>query len=183
MGNCFTSNKFTRLATDDNYDVKWLKYQDIRNRLVSLSCDYKVFIYNKSHHTQGYDASELEKYTRSCLNKLNLRFVREIRFNDCADVGLLRFDFYLPDLNILIEVDGQQHFRYTPKFHETSDDFERSKRRDTIKNCFCASKIHLLRLSYSEKERFLQHISEMVRDCLGSPMIKIQRFMGAEYNS
>ena len=32
-------------------------------------------------------------------------------FNDCKRKNKLRFDFYLPKYNVLIEYDGMQHFK------------------------------------------------------------------------
>lgn len=39
-----------------------------------------------------------------------IKFETEKCFPDLIDVGFLRYDFYLPDYNILVEVDGRQHY-------------------------------------------------------------------------
>lgn len=55
-----------------------------------------------------------------------------------------RFDFYLPDYNLFIEYDGQQHFNarfYIGKCKSEDDGmqlFERAQLRDSIKNKYCA---------------------------------------------
>ncbi len=49
----------------------------------------------------------------------------------------LELDLYLPEVNIAIEVQGQQHFAYTPMFHASPDDFEAQKQRDNIKRDLC----------------------------------------------
>ena len=49
------------------------------------------------------------------------------------DLGRLRFDFYLPQQDIYIEVQGEQHFNYIPYFHRTPIGFEASQRRDEKK--------------------------------------------------
>jgi very-short-patch-repair endonuclease len=52
----------------------------------------------------------------------------------------LRFDFYLPELKVLIEVQGQQHYTFN-KFHYSSvDEFNRQKARDTLKEEYCYEK-------------------------------------------
>lgn len=46
---------------------------------------------------------------------MNVSFEKEKTFIDCVNPKtnfLLRFDFYLPDYNIIIEYDGEQHFKY-----------------------------------------------------------------------
>lgn len=67
-----------------------------------------------------------------------------------------RFDFYLPQYNLFIEYDGEQHF-YPVSFgadeFTTQKQFELTQKRDKIKNKYCEdNKINLLRIPYWEKE-------------------------------
>jgi very-short-patch-repair endonuclease len=39
----------------------------------------------------------------------------------------MRFDFFLPELGILTEVDGRQHFQWVKKFHRTKQEFNHAK--------------------------------------------------------
>jgi very-short-patch-repair endonuclease len=62
----------------------------------------------------------------------------------------LRFDFYLPNYNMCIEYDGDQHFRLISKFGGQKR-FEIGKERDEIKNKYCLdNNIRLLRVAYNE---------------------------------
>jgi very-short-patch-repair endonuclease len=45
----------------------------------------------------------------------------------------LRYDFYLPDYKIIIEFDGEQHFKFSAKFHQTEESFQERKYIDIIK--------------------------------------------------
>ena len=40
----------------------------------------------------------------------NIEFKKEKKFKDCKDKYQLPFDFYLPQYNLCIEFDGEQHF-------------------------------------------------------------------------
>lgn len=42
-------------------------------------------------------------------------------------------DFYLVDYNIVIEYDGEQHYKFVPYFHKTIEKFEECKKRDILK--------------------------------------------------
>lgn len=76
------------------------------------------------------------------LNEID--FEQEKRFYDCRDVKPLPFDFYLPQYNLIIEFDGQQHFREV-----YNRDFETTKKHDEIKNKYCEDNdIDLLRIPY-----------------------------------
>lgn len=91
--------------------------------------------------------SKGEEKILNILKSMDIKFVREKRFGDCRNVRPLPFDFYLPDKNMIIEYDGEQHFK--PKFNGES--FENIKKTDKIKNEYCNSKnIKLIRIPYTE---------------------------------
>jgi hypothetical protein len=76
-----------------------------------------------------------EKTFENCTNQREGKFCRK-----------LRFDFYLPKHNALIEYDGEQHFVKRGKFGEG---FETLKQNETIKNKFCEdNNIKLIRIHY-----------------------------------
>lgn len=81
------------------------------------------------------------------LDGLSIKYIRNNKFIDCrGETGYpLPFDFYLPDYNMCIEYDGQQH--YLPVFG--IDKFTRLKINDKIKDYYCEKNgIKLLRISY-----------------------------------
>lgn len=55
------------------------------------------------------------KRISSILDSLEIVYEKEKKFDTCLSPkgNPLRFDFYLPDYNCLIEYDGQQHFSST----------------------------------------------------------------------
>lgn len=62
---------------------------------------------------------------------------------------VLYFDFYLPDYNVCIEFDGQQHFQLTGKYKRVIKDFKNVVWRDSVKNQWCTDNdILLLRFTY-----------------------------------
>lgn len=95
-----------------------------------------------------------EVRVREWLDGHNIRYEIQKRFDDCRDKKPLPFDFYLPDHNICIEYDGQQHFN-PYAFHkdgakEAEERFEITKIHDRIKNEYCKNKgIRLIRIPYN----------------------------------
>ena len=66
-------------------------------------------------------------------------------FDDLKFVKSLFYDFYLPEYNLLIEYDGEFHYR--PIFSEKS--FNTEKQRDDLKNKYALEHgIDLLRIPY-----------------------------------
>lgn len=53
--------------------------------------------------------SKGEEKIKKILNKARVPYVTEKVFSSLRN-GKLRFDFYLPTMGVLIEVDGLQHF-------------------------------------------------------------------------
>lgn len=75
-----------------------------------------------------------------------INYQREYKF---TDLGNLRYDFYLPNYNRLIEFDGEQHFRDTGW-----GNFEGTQQRDQIKNDYAKlHNIQLVRIPYWERNK------------------------------
>lgn len=93
-----------------------------------------------------------EKIVKILLQE-KISFVREKTFQDLKN-GKFRFDFYLPKEKILIEIDGEQHFKQIKKFQKTRQDFLKQQERDRRKNSYClANNIPLYRIPYWEIEK------------------------------
>lgn len=87
-----------------------------------------------------------------CIGNSNCRN-REKVFEDCTNkrsgkyCRSLRFDFYIPEMNTVIEYDGEQHF--ISGGGSFSKDFEILKQNDMIKNEYCRDKgIKLIRIHH-----------------------------------
>lgn len=71
-------------------------------------------------------------------NKLNIKYEHQKSFNTCRFPNtnkLARFDFYLPDFNILIEYNGEQHYRNSG--WQTEEKFKSTQYRDKYKIQWC----------------------------------------------
>ena len=97
--------------------------------------------------------SNLEIKVRHWLERKEIVFETQKRFTDCKLKRALPFDFYLPDYNTCIEVDGIQHFKSNIKLHGhlfTESEVKEIQYRDSIKTKYCIDKnIQLLRLDYT----------------------------------
>jgi hypothetical protein len=94
-----------------------------------------------------------------CITKRNCSN-REKSFEGCTNKGggkvcrRLRFDFYLPEQNTLIEYDGEQHFVQRGKF---GNKFDALKQNDIIKNNYCKdNNIKLIRIHYGLPENEIE---------------------------
>ena len=106
--------------------------------------------------------SSLEEYIIKILQKEKIKFQREKTYPDLK-FGYYRFDFFLPQYNLLIEVDGAQHYKFSKIFHKKRQDFLKAQERDRRKNSYALShNISLYRIPYFEIENIhtFQDISQ-----------------------
>lgn len=66
----------------------------------------------------------------------NIKFNREYCFDDCIYKRHLKFDFYIPILNLVIEYNGQQHYKPIKIFGD-KEKYENTIKRDNIKINYC----------------------------------------------
>ena len=111
-------------------------------------------------HTQscGCLGSKGEFKISQTLRGNNIKFEQQKTFETCRfpdTNALARFDFYLPEYNILIEFDGEQHFKYEIGLStwNNKENFEKTQQRDIFKNQWCKNNnISLIRIPYTHYE-------------------------------
>lgn len=104
--------------------------------------------------------SKGEKFIKIYLEKNNVDFIQEHRFDDCKYKKSLPFDFYIPKYNLCIEFDGEQHFKAFNHFGG-KEKLKLTQTRDNIKNKYCKdNSINLLRIPYWEMDSIEEILDE-----------------------
>jgi len=156
---------------DNKYDYSLVDYQDSKNKVIIICPIHGEFDQSPDNHKRGKGCpickeSYGEKKIRVFLKNRKIKYIRQQKFNDCKYDKLLRFDFYLPDLNICIEYDGEQHFISANHWGGESE-LEKQQIKDNIKTKYCESNnISLLRIKYNE------NVEEILLNYLTTYMIK-----------
>jgi very-short-patch-repair endonuclease len=87
-----------------------------------------------------------ERRIKNYFESNNILYEQEKWFHDCRDIKPLPFDFYLPYYNMIVEFDGEQHFKNN---HFTHSKLSYTQAHDTIKNEYCKdNNIKLVRIPY-----------------------------------
>ena len=133
---------------------------------VSMSLADKVKTGEASCHFCSMSKGERE--IRVFLEEEQIPFEQQKKFDGCVYKSSLFFDFYLPEYNMCIEFQGEQHyfpvdFSYTPtleKKEHAKKVFHENQIRDQIKRDFCKNNnIKLLEISYKQ----IKEISQILR--------------------
>ena len=96
--------------------------------------------------TQSVGVAKIKRYLRS----RGLDFSTEKRFQTCRCQRPLPFDFHIKRTKILIEYDGQQHFKPVPQYGGEKA-LRALQKRDAIKTLWCVRNgYYLIRIKYSD---------------------------------
>lgn len=139
----------------DDYELISTEYKNTDSKLEfkHLSCGNNFYMshhdfFPGNHRCPFCVASIGEIKIRQILTENNISFEEQKTFSDLRDKRQLRFDFYIPTLNLLIEFDGEQHYI---KRHNDKDGSElrTTKYHDKLKNSFAKKRdINLLRIPF-----------------------------------
>jgi len=78
--------------------------------------------------------------------------------------GLLSYDFYLPNYNLLIEFQGKQHEKYIKYFHNSYEDFEKQLEHDRRKSEYAKiNNIKLLEIWYYDFDNIENILSKYIK--------------------
>ena len=92
-----------------------------------------------------------ENKIAAILDAENIKYIREYTPETLSFKG--RFDFYLPDYNIMIEYDGIQHFIQGNGKFDNAEKFALTQKHDAIKTQWCKdNNISLIRIPYTKYE-------------------------------
>jgi CDGSH-type Zn-finger protein len=125
------------------------------NKKILIICNkHGEFWQKASHHLNGSGCpicqrSKGEEEIENWLKENNILYETQKRFKNCKNILPLPFDFYLPSYNILIEYQGEQHFKPMGFGGNSKQKFQRTIKNDQIKILFCHEyNIKLLSISY-----------------------------------
>ena len=140
-----------RIIHGDDYDYNLVEYKN-SNTKIKIKCNTckKIFEQRPHDHLKGcgcfcvYKGEiEIEKY----LKENNISFEKTKKYSNLKDKSLLSYDFYIPLKNLLIEYNGEQH--YKNKFKKPLHEWHRQLHHDWLKRKYAKdNNINLLIIPY-----------------------------------
>ena len=148
--------KKSKVIHGDKYDYSISEYTNSISKINIICPEHGIFKQKANNHLCGdgcpvCNTSKGEKYISSFFNKYNIKYISQKTFDNCKYKMSLPFDFYLPDHNMCIEYDGEQHFYPINHFGGEQGLLIR-QRNDKIKTDYCQNNnIKLIRIKHDEK--------------------------------
>lgn len=162
--------KFTH---GERYDYSCVDYKNNKENIKIICKEHGAFLQRPIHHSRGSGcpkckSSRGEKIIRNILENNNIKFTEQKKFSTCKNIKELPFDFYLDDLDVLIEYQGEHHFEPKSKTRmfgasNTRGAYLKVKHSDQIKSTWCQNNNKkLLAINYEDidkiEEIFIEEI-------------------------
>lgn len=110
-------------------------------------------------------SSKGEKRIKNYLDEYNIKYISQKTFNNLVGInnGNLSYDFYLPDYNLLIEYQGEQHEHFVKGFQKSIEDFKKQQEHDKRKRQYAMdNNIELLEIWYWDYDNIENILSNKI---------------------
>lgn len=149
----------------DKYDYSKVEYINSYTPICIICPEHGEFYQIPHTHLTGKGCkkcrnSKGEDKIARVLESKNIRFIHD---ENCLEfLRELRPDFYLPDYNLVIEYDGEQHFKPIEIFGGV-ERFEKTQELDALKTQLCEEhNIKLVRISYTQFNEIEEIIDSII---------------------
>ena len=157
--------KKANIIHNNYYDYSKTKYTTNHSNLIIICPKHGEFTQMALHHLKGCGCpkcafskgeKEIEKYL---LNK-KIIFEEQKTFADLKDKSLLSYDFFIPSKKLLIEYNGEQHYKPI-KFFGGLKKFKIQQRHDFLKKEY-AKKNNYIFLEIKYNDNIIEKLKENI---------------------
>lgn len=163
-----------RKVHGDYYDYSKVQYINKLTPVTIICPKHGEFQQVPYSHLCGYGCHKCKNKNQTkifnilCNNFPNVEILYEVGNKVVPWINNLRFDMYIPEYNIAIEYDGQQHF-IPIKWFGGEEKLKLVQERDNRKNILCAENgCKLFRIPYNYTNQFLQDILKSIGDIIAN---------------
>jgi very-short-patch-repair endonuclease len=139
--NIWTTDKFIEKSKEkhgDKYDYSKVEYSGCDTNVIILCKKHNAFNQTPYNHLNGQGCSFCVNKTEGKLyEKIQLLYptiVTQFKQEWCKKIKNLPFDFCIKEYNVIIELDGAQHFQQISNWSSPEEQFENDKYKEKCAN-------------------------------------------------
>lgn len=149
-----------KIVHEDEFDYSLVNdnnFIDSKTKIPIICQKHGVFFQKPNNHLSGAKCpcclrSKGEEVISRYLNSHGIHFLPQYKIKNesvLSSVKFFRVDFYIQQLNVIIEYNGQQHYKNVSIFSQRTLDEQRA--RDTALRIYCSTNhIKLIEIPYNE---------------------------------
>ena len=133
----------SKIVHGDKYDYSLVKYEDRKTEVCIICPKHGIFKQKPCVHLRGGGCqkckkSHLETKTEHILNDLNIDYVGQQMFDWLINERKMPLDVYIPQYNVAIECQGDQHIINRDTYYNKNGQFEKRLLMDKLKLKLCS---------------------------------------------
>ena len=171
------------------YDYSKTTYINSKVDVIIICKKHGEFIQNAYSHLQGCSCPLCKNKTEGKLyEKLSLYYpsiVSQFKQRWCKNIQYLPFDFCVPEHNIILELDGEQHFRQISNWKSPDETFKIDKFKEKCANDNNYSVIRLLQEDvWNDKYDWCKELCHVIDEIKqGNDIVNVYLCKNGEYDN
>ena len=170
----YTKEEFSKKAIEvhgNRFDYNLVDYVNTETKVKIFCNKCKEIFFQAPHNHLGGNGCPVCKLSKGEIKVANflsgkkIFFEKQKVFDDLISINHLKFDFYLSELNLLIEYDGEGHYKliFGSTIEEKQKNLEYCQKNDQIKNEWAkTNNIPLLRIPYWDFDRIEELVEAFI---------------------
>ena len=162
----------------DKYDYSKVKYENAHKKVCIICPKHGEFWQEPDNHLRwgckSCSESSLETHVKDMLDKHCIHYKKKKKFKWLKNKGNLSLDFYLADINVAVECQGEQHFE-TYRFEADNSRLNKRKTRDEAKKKLCEQN-GIKIIYYCESSKYDEFLGEKMVKTIDELYNKIKEY-------
>jgi very-short-patch-repair endonuclease len=154
---------------NNNYDYSLVDYKTARIKVIIICKIHKEFQQTPDSHLRGngcpFCVNKTEGLLLDKIQPLYPTIITQFKQDFCKKTNKLPFDFCIPELKIIIELDGPQHFKQISNWSTPEEQFENDIFKQKCANDNGYSVIRILQEDvFNDNYDWLKELSETIEE-------------------
>lgn len=163
-----------KIIHGEEFDYSKVKYVDSHTPIEIICKKHGSFMQRPNNHLNCKSGCPTckeslgERTIRNYFNSKNIKVISQKTFKDLYDKSIknkLKYDFYVEKYNLLIEFNGQQHYKFFEFWHKDIHNFHKAKHLDWLKRKYAKdNNFNYLVISYKDFDKITDILDSKIKE-------------------